>query len=173
MIIVKTCYNGVCSCHFTTIEKGVYEMGVNIEELKNEALDRLKTLIDQGLQTDIDIISLFKEGQLCISEPIKLMGILGGIIMPLEDRPIYKKALDEFNRIHSGSMPYFIIVSKTIFGTLVSVFFVSEEESDWDYEREILNDKYACVYTYNMDDDTDEVGEISYEIMMGGPIRVL
>ena len=146
-------------------------------ELENrqyqEAIQRLKILEQQGIITDLDICGMFKNGELCFSVPMNLMGELVGVINPVYANIELGNIITCFSREYSHLMPYFIMIIRAgIMGTLVSILYVSDMEDEWDMDRAELMSKNLCAYTYSVDNDSWDVGYIEYDIFAGGPIRV-
>ena len=67
-----------------------------------------------------------------------------------------------------GNLPYAVIFSKTEFGDLYAVLFVSKDEDEWAYERPDENG-YVYAYVYNATDDIcSEYGSIGVKALYGG-----
>ena len=148
---------------------------MNYSRIQDECINRLNTLKEQGLLTDIDVVELFRKGELCVSEGVMLFGEKTGLILPVSSRPSYKKVLeDELSYLFESSCtPYFVISQQTSFGRLLSVFYVSHDEDEWDDERHMLEERRPLAIVYNFEEDYDEVGQIEYEMFSGGPIRTV
>lgn len=147
-----------------------------MNKIINECVERLEILKKQGLETDINIVEVFKKGSICISEPNMVFGMPCGVIFNIENKPYYKQIFEdtiihEMKLIYKDITPYFGIVQNTSFGLLFSVFYVSHDEQEWEQERYELENKDLCVYVFNIDDSYGEFGYIKYEMFTGGPIR--
>lgn len=69
---------------------------------------------------------------------------------------------------------YMVQLTHTSFGDLYSLFFVSENDEDWEYEKQDLINHLAFVYVYNATDEMcSEFGSIEFKKgNMGGIVRV-
>lgn len=62
---------------------------------------------------------------------------------------------------------------RTEFGQLLSLFYVSDYEEEWEMENEDIKDGYSCVYCINLDcPDFSEFGSIAFKPMNGGIKRI-
>lgn len=62
------------------------------------------------------------------------------------------------------ALVYHIIESRTEFGYLYNMFYVTSEQEVWKEDKEDLKEGYACVYVYNEDcPDCSEIGTISFK----------
>ena len=64
------------------------------------------------------------------------------------------------------------IVTRTTIGTLLSLMFVSAEESEWECERDFMKkEQIHYAYVFNIEEEIYELGSIRYEVMGGGLVR--
>ena len=140
---------------------------INKEALKAEALARLAILKKKGM-TYSPAIKCFKEDR-----DIGIFENQGGFAKSVYyelnlntgDEGFYDALKAEVTRFEKDTegMVYLILVSHTGFGTLCDLFYVSQQKSEWKYDREDLEAGYSLVYCYNMEDDMcSEFGSISY-----------
>ena len=140
---------------------------VNIQLQKEEALKRLEILKQKGLAYK-PAIKCFKEG-----EDIGIFENQGGPMKSVfywlygntGDDDFYDKLAKKVKTFEAteNSVVYLILVSHTSFGTVCSLFFVSDSTDEWEMEQQDLQEGYAFVYVYNMDDDyCSEFGSIGY-----------
>ena len=72
--------------------------------------------------------------------------------------PRYEAAIKEFEQ-KTGSLVYHAVETETMFGTLLSLLFVSNKEDRWDAET--LFKDYILTFTVNIDSpDLSEYGDI-------------
>lgn len=146
-----------------------------MNSVKEECKQRLEILKQQGLITDMDVVGLFENDRLCISEANMMLGQPCGIIFELSDKSEYNNVFKEkitssLNK--SGATPYFLMAQNTSLGLLVSVLYVSEYVEQWEMERDDLENQNPCAYVYNIDEGFCEVSYIRYKMLNGGPIRI-
>ena len=73
----------------------------------------------------------------------------------------------------TGNLVYHIIESNTEFGRLLSLFYISKHEDEWERDREDLMEKQALVYVINLDYDfNSEYGTIGFKEVNGGLKRI-
>ena len=79
-----------------------------------------------------------------------------------------KKLVKEFEEEYNG-LVYLANLCNTEFGKLLSLFYVSDHEEEWDMENEDIESGYAMVYCINMTyPDLSEFGTISFQSVNGG-----
>lgn len=133
-------------------------MKVSIENKKQEAIERMKTL---GIFSQT--IRQFKEGTVSYSEPT-------GANYWLDE--VQEKIVKEFEEEHNA-LVYFVIRSYTEFGKLDALLYVSDYEEEWEMDREDIKDGYALAYVYNYDVPYfSEFGNIVVKNRFGGLVRV-
>ena len=133
-------------------------MKVTMEEKKTEALERMKIL---NLYPNI-IREFEKENILNMSECI-------GYLYWLTDEQ--KQYVSEFETEHDA-LVYHVIHNYTEFGELLTFFYVSDHEEEWEYDRADLKDGYACAYVKNLDEEAfSEFGSVAFKEQFGGLVR--
>jgi hypothetical protein len=94
----------------------------------------------------------------------------GGILFWLNDKE--QEMVKDFENKYNA-LVYHIIHNYTAFGELYSIFYVSENEEDWDYDKDDIKENCACVYVKNIDDEfCSEFGSIGIKEQFGGLVRV-
>ena len=79
--------------------------------------------------------------------------------------------VDAFEAEHNAVV-YHIIKTNTIFGVMLSVFYVSQYECEWELDRADLAVGTQLVYVKNLSDDfCSEFGSIGFRKNIGGLIR--
>lgn len=133
-------------------------MKITMEQKKIEALERMRTL-----KLYPNIIKEFEK------ENIVNMSENGGFLYWLNDEQ--KEIVSEFEQEHDA-LVYHVIHDFTGFGELLTFFYVSDYEEEWEYDREDLKDGYACAYVKNLTDDMcSEFGSICFRPQFGGLVR--
>lgn len=134
-------------------------MKIAREIKKQEAIKRLNTMniiedaINQFIEDDIVMVS---------DNPF-------GMLYWLNDD--YKKLVAEFEEEYNG-LVYIANYCVTEFGRLLSLFYVSEYEEEYEMDNEDIKEGCACVYCINLDcPDFSEFGTIGFQPTNGGIIR--
>lgn len=71
-----------------------------------------------------------------------------------------------------GYLVYHVIDSHTSIGRMLSYFYVTPNEEEWEQDRQDLKDGCPIVYVENVDDELlSEFGSIRIELRNGGVIR--
>ena len=132
-------------------------MKVPFERKKQEALDRMKML---NLYPNI-----IKEFQ---QDNTVNMSELGFLYWLTDEQ---KQYVSEFETEHDA-LVYHVIHNYTEFGELLTFFYVSDHEEEWEYDRADLKDGYACAYVKNLDEDAfSEFGSVAFKEQFGGLVR--
>ncbi len=125
---------------------------------KKEALERMKML----KLSDTIIREFEKDGVINMSEN-------GGILYWLDIDQ--QSIVNEFETKHDAVV-YHVIHSYTEFGELYALLYVSNDEDEWDYDKDDI--KCGCVLAYvkNVTDDwCSEFGSIGVKPQYGGLVR--
>lgn len=135
-------------------------MNITREEKKIEAIKRLKEIgiiedaIDQFIEEDTVMVS---------ENPF-------GFLYWLEDDQ--KKLVNEFEEEYNA-LVYLANFCKTEFGGLLALFYVSDQEEEWEMDNADIADGYAMTYCINLDcPDFSEFGSIAFNPINGGIKRV-
>jgi len=133
-------------------------MKTTMEQKKIEALERMKTL-----KLYPNIIKEFEK------ENIVNMSENGGFLYWLNDEQ--KEIVSDFEAEHDA-LVYHVIHDFTGFGELLTFFYVSDDDEEWEYDRTDLKDGYACAYVKNLSDDMcSEFGSVCFRQQFGGLVR--
>lgn len=136
-------------------------MNISVEYKKVEALKRM-----QLLQLSKSCIRAFKDDEVWASE----YGT--GILYDLSED---EELINKIKEIESqyNILVYHVVKDLTPFGSLVTMFYVSDDQEEWKEDREWLSDKISCCYVWNRDDDyCSEFGDISFNSTNGGLKRI-
>lgn len=126
--------------------------------LKQEAIDRMIML---DLHKNI-IKEFEKENILNISRN-------GGMLYWLTDEE--KALVEEFEEKHNYVV-YHIIHNYSEFGEMLSLLYVTQDENEWDYDKDDIRHGTALAYVINLEcDDFSEFGTIGIKPQFGGLIR--
>lgn len=135
-------------------------MKITREIKKAEAIKRLKVMniiddaINQFIEDDIVMVS---------DNPF-------GMLYWLNDN--YKQLVKEFEEEYNG-LVYIANYCVTEFGRLLSLFYVSDYDEEWEMDNADVEEGYAMVYCINLDcPDFSEFGSIAYESINGGIKRI-
>ena len=133
-------------------------MNITVEIKKQEALRRMKQLkLHENCINEFE-----KDGVINKSEN-------GGILYWLEDNE--KEIVKEFEKEYDSTV-YHVIYNDTEFGELLTLFYVSDYEEEWEMDRDDLNEGYACAYVKNVTyDELSEFGSICFRPRYGGLVR--
>ena len=92
-----------------------------------------------------------------------------GILYWLDDDE--KKFVKDFENEYNAVV-YHIVKTNTTIGCMLSVFYVSDEESEWESDREDIKIGEQLCYVKNIDnDDCSEFGYICFRKNCGGLMR--
>lgn len=136
------------------------EVEATAEEMKVEAVKRLRKMhiINDAIKQFID------DDVVMVSEPP-----IGGLYW-IDDEQKAKKAEIESQY---GGLVYLVIRAYTTFGLMDSYFFVSKYKSEWEWDKEDIEQGIVMTYTYNHDmPDCSEFGSIAFRSVGGGALRV-
>ena len=139
-------------------------MNITIEDKKKEAAKRMGSM---GIFEDA--ISAFEEkDKVMVSEAAGILYDFNSDTYSNDVKEAAKKFEKEYN-----ALIYFIIQTHTTLGTMYSMFYVSDEEEEWEMDHEDIESQMACVYVYNEDaPELSEIGSIQFESINGGLVRV-
>lgn len=128
------------------------------EQKKIEALERMRTL-----KLYPNIIKEFEK------ENVVNMSENGGFLYWLNDEQ--KEIVSEFEQEYDA-LVYHVIHNFTEFGELLTFFYVSDDDEEWEYDRADLKEGYACTYVKNLTDDMcSEFGSVCFRPQFGGLVR--
>lgn len=137
-----------------------------------EAKKRINLLVEQGMRTDLNLISMLENGEICFCQPMNLMGNIVGVIIPLSKNSDLLKITKDFVKKYNNKLfPYLVLSMNTQYGQVVTILYVSGNEDEWEYDKTEMNNKQVCAYSLFVEDQEDEIGYIGYDIFEGGPIR--
>ena len=93
-----------------------------------------------------------------------------GILYWLDDDE--KKFVEDFENEHNAVV-YHIIKTYTTIGCMLSVFYVSDDEAEWESDREDMKIGEQLCYVKNLDnEDCSEYGFICFQKNCGGLMRI-
>ena len=131
-------------------------MAVTSVEIKNEAINRIKTLIEK-CNLNPKVLNYFKEGKKYYSY-LTAGGFLGSIDTISYDKA-YEQALKKFEMEHPNYLVYHVIETITVSGKFLSLLYVSNEKEDWESER-LQSDNTIMSYVLNL--DNPKLSEFGY-----------
>lgn len=128
------------------------------EKQKAEAIERMKLL-----ELCPQVVSEFKKKELIYKS--EFFGIL--YWLDEDEKKIVKDFEDKTN-----SVVYHIVKSCTPLGCMLSIFFVSDDEYEWQLNKECMKNGVQLCYVKNMDiNEWSEYGYISFQKISGGLMR--
>ena len=128
------------------------------EKQKAEAIERMKLL-----ELCPQIVSAFKKEEVIYKS--EFFGIL--YWLDEDEKKIVKDFEDKTN-----SVVYHIVKSYTPLGCMLSIFFVSDDEYEWQLNKECMKNGVQLCYVKNMDiNEWSEFGYISFQKISGGLMR--
>lgn len=135
-------------------------MKIAREIKKAEAIDRLRRI---GIIEDA-IIQFKENDTVMVSEnPFGFLYWLND-----EQKKLVKDFEEEYN-----ALVYLANLVNTEFGLLLSLFYVSDYEEEWEMDNADLADGYACIYCINNDcPEYSEFGSIAFKEVNGGIKRI-
>lgn len=136
---------------------------------KSEAIKRLEILNKKGL---VDYVTKdFKKNDLLYySEQTRLGGILYWCTKE-NGAENYLDKVKDFEKEHNAVV-YHVIHCYTTFGEILNLMYVSENQEEWEQDRQDLEENYSFTYCYNLDDEwCSEFGSIGIGTRAGGIIR--
>ena len=123
-----------------------------------EALNRMVTL-----QLSRQCINAFKEGKVWESEG-------HGALYELE--PEEQEMVDKFET-ETGNLVYHMIHNIFEFGECYTMLYVSDDKTEWNLERNDLEDGYVVCYVRNVTDPVlSEYGTVAVRPAFGGLVRI-
>ena len=144
------------------------------ETIKNEILKRYEILFGQGLTTDAK--DWVRDGKVLISNTLRNRNLSGeieswGVLFTLDEKPEYTPYVEKIESERNIKV-FMGIVTRTTVGTLLSLMFVSEEESEWECERDFMKEGQShYAFVFNIEEEHYELGTIQYEVTGGGLVR--
>lgn len=135
-------------------------MKISRETKKIEAIKRLKSM-----NIIEDVIKQFEE-----EDTVMVSENPYGFIYWLNNSQ--KELVSKFET-ERNSLVYLANLCNTEFGRLLSLFYVSDHEEEWELDNEDISDGYALVYCINIDaPDLSEFGTIAFKSINGGIKRI-
>ena len=83
----------------------------------------------------------------------------------------WKEIISQFEKKYNA-LVYHVIYSRTNFGNMLSLLYVSDDEEEWEMDRGAIIEGYSYAYVENLDDPfCSEIGSICIKPFMGGVVR--
>lgn len=146
-------------------------MEIDLRHLqKQEALNRLRILqMKYGLMKNV-ITEFEKEDTLYYSEYVSKY--CPALLYWISNKEEYENAIKQFEKEHNA-LVYHSILTHTTFGTILTLLYVSENQEEWQEDREQLNEELPFAYCVNLEDDNcSEFGGVQIGGAMGGIVRL-
>ena len=134
-------------------------MKISRETKKAEAIKRLK-----AMEIIPEAIRQFEEDDL-----VNVSENPYGMLFWANDE--YKKLIADFEQEYNG-LVYLANYCVTEFGRLLSLFYVSDYEEEYEMDNSDIWEGYACIYCINLDcPEFSEFGSIAFKSINGGIVR--
>lgn len=131
----------------------------SLEKMKEEAIQRMRIL---KLYSTV-LQDFAAEGR--INYSCSNCGFLYWLDEDMENR------VGQFEEEH-GYLVYHVIDNHTSIGRMLSYFYVTPNEEEWEQDRQDLKDGCPIVYVENVDDELlSEFGSIGIGLRNGGVVR--
>lgn len=131
-------------------------MAVTKVEIKDEAINRIKTLIEK-CNLNPNVMKYFNEGKVYYSY-LTAGGFMGSIDTISYDKD-YEKAVKDFETKHQDYLVYHAIESITSHGKLLSLLYVSRNKENWESEKLEINNS---IMSYVVNLDNPKLSEFGY-----------
>ena len=130
---------------------------VTREEMKQEAIKRM-----EEMHLRKDVIHSFKDGKITMSSKGNIFEV-----------PKDKLEFIDKHEIEIGVMIYHVIHSFANIGETYEFLYVSNYSDDWEYEREMADNKVLYCYSQNVTHpDWSEAGSILVQNVNGSLLRI-
>lgn len=132
-----------------------------------EIAERLEILKNAGLMSDLDITRVYiYEGEICCSLLRSVLGTLVGVVNRISSSSQNMQLLEMLQKLMP--MKFYFLMDST--ENKLAFLYVSEDESNWEYEKLALEKGRPFAVVVNLDEKTTEVKQIRYKMVNGGPI---
>lgn len=145
------------------------------KKMKAEADKRIRILEEMNVWDEVS--DFWKEGTVCFTKtaviPLFSKTEEVGVTFTFEEDIRLKKIKEQYES-NTGCLVYYGIDTKTDTGEILSLLFVSSDESQWETERGNLRKGYPTAYSYHVASGLEEIGTIRTKMARGGGlIRIL
>lgn len=137
---------------------------------KQEAIERLK-ILQEEFMVHKNVLKEFKQNE-TIYYSENLGGAFSGILYWLHNKEEFVKKVKEIEKTRNLYIYHCILNHYRDIGDVLTMLYVSEDESFWEYEREELKEGYAGAYVWNISfEPYSEFGNIGIDGVNGGLVR--
>ena len=137
---------------------------------KQEAIKRLEILEKEYL-VHKNVLKEFKQNE-TIYYSENLGGAFSGILYWLHNKKDFVEKVKEIEKKRNIYVYHCILNHYRDMGDVLTMLYISEDESFWEYEREELKDGYASAYVWVMSfEHYSEFGNIGINGINGGLVR--
>ena len=144
------------------------------KKMKAEADKRIQILEEMNVWDEVS--ESWKTGTVCFTKTavIPLFSKIEeiGVTFAFEENIRLEKIRQKFET-STGCLVYYGFDTKTDTDEILSLLFVSSDESQWETERGNLRKGYPTAYSYHVASGLEEIGEIHTKMARGGLIRIL
>lgn len=140
-----------------------------LSHIDTEIAERLEILKNAGLMSDLDITQIYiREGEICCSLLRSVLGTSVGVVNRMSSSPQNMRLLEMLQE--QVPMKLYFLMDST--GNKLAFLFVSEDESDWEYEKMMLEKGSPFALVVDLEKMSAVVKQIRLETVNGGPIFV-
>lgn len=138
-------------------------------DVDSEIIERLEIMKNLGIETDIDIADVYaKDGEICFSMLQTVFGIPVAVVNRISAKSVYVELLNLL-REKTEKRFYFLMGSTDHY---LAFLYISDVASDWEAEKQSLENKTANAVIVDIEKMTAELGEIRFDLLNGGPIFI-
>ena len=135
--------------------------------LDAEIVERLEILKNAGLMSDLDITQIYiREGEICCSLLQSVLGTPVGVVNRISSSRDNMQLLEMLQE--QVPMKLCFLMDST--ENKLAFLSVSEDESDWEYEKLVLEKGRPFAVVVDLDKMTACVKQIRFQMLNGGPI---
>lgn len=140
-----------------------------LSALDTEIVERLEILKNAGLVSDLDITKIYiREGEICCSLLQSVFGTAVGVVNRISSSRDNMQLLEMLQE--QVPMKLYFLMDST--ENKLAFLSVSEDESDWEYEKLVLEKGRPFAVVVDLDKMTAGVKQIRFQMLNGGPIFI-
>lgn len=140
-----------------------------LSALSAEIVEQLEILKNAGFMSDLDIAKIYiQEGEICCSLLRSVLDTAVGVVNRISSSPKNMQLLEMLQEQLPIKL-YFLMDSTE---NKLAFLSVSEDESDWEYEKLALEKGRLVAVVDNLDEMISGVKQIRYKMVNGVPIFV-
>lgn len=139
-----------------------------LSEIDAEIVERLEILKNTGIETDLDITSVYLElGEICASILRDVFGTPVCVVNTISSTPSYQQLAELIDEKINGKV-YFVMSSAA---NEVVFLYVTANSARWEMDKLALERKIPNAIVLDLEDGSADIRKIRFEIMNGGPLK--